>query len=463
MTGRFHIANLGCRANLSDGHVIHQDLVAEGWSPAADGDGADLVIINSCTVTDQADRDSARLAGRLRRRFPDAEIVMTGCGAEIAPDRMARVEAVDRVVGNQDKHRLTELLAEGGTGAVLGHVTPYPEMKPRHSPGRVWNAPTDAFPAPLEPGVRTRTFLKVQEGCDAFCTFCIIPYARGPGRSSRPSEVIKQVRAAIEGGAREVVLTGTALDTYGRDLGDALGFDTLVEAVLKETTIERLRLPSLDPLALSPQLRALMTRESRLCPHAHVALQSPHSGILKRMNRRYDAEAVEEALLGLEAVGATLAATRDLSGGVFVGMDVITGFPGETEAIFQWTLERLAALPWHRLHVFPYSERASTAATRLGGVVPPAERKRRVRALMALSLERLQGHYEQVLGQGRPLDVLVEGVKDGLAQGKTANYYRVRFPVQAATERNQWARVVPEGITVFPARGEVALDGAVLS
>jgi threonylcarbamoyladenosine tRNA methylthiotransferase MtaB len=181
------------------------------------------------------------------------------------------------------------------------------------------------------------------------------------------------------------------------------------------------------------------------------------------MNRRYDAEAVEEALLGLEAVGATLAATRDLSGGVFVGMDVITGFPGETEAIFQWTLERLAALPWHRLHVFPYSERASTAATRLGGVVPPAERKRRVRALMALSLERLQGHYEQVLGQGRPLDVLVEGVKDGLAQGKTANYYRVRFPVQAATERNQWARVVPEGITVFPARGEVALDGAVLS
>jgi threonylcarbamoyladenosine tRNA methylthiotransferase MtaB len=202
-----------------------------------------------------------------------------------------------------------------------------------------------------------------------------------------------------------------------------------------------------------------MVREARLCPHAHVALQSPHSGILKRMKRRYSDEDVRETLLGLEAVGAELGVRRGLVGGVFVGMDVITGFPGETEEIFQWTLERLRELPWHRLHVFPYSERSETAATRLDGVVEVGERKRRVRALMALSLERLVGHYEAVAARDSVLDVLVEGApRDGVARARTSNFYRVRFPCGTTPPaKNTWVRVRPQSVRSDKQLGEAEL------
>lgn len=462
MTKRFHIANMGCRANLYDGHVLHQGLTAEGWVAAETGEGADLVVINSCTVTSRADKDSRKLAGRLKRQFDGATVVMTGCGAEISPDKMAAIPAVDRVVGNQDKHRLAELVLaslEQESPTIVGGVKTLDVTKARHTADRHWPAPDGAFVAPTERSVRTRTFLKVQEGCDAFCTFCIIPFARGPGRSLRPSEVIRQVQEVQASGAREVVLTGTAVDTYGQDLADDLAFDRLLEAVLEKTEIERVRLPSLDPIALSPRLRGIMAREPRLCPHAHVALQSPHSGILKRMKRRYTAEDVSETLRGLATVGAELEERRGLVGGVFVGMDVITGFPGETEAIFEWTLDRLGALPWHRLHVFPYSERFETAATRLDGVVEPGERKRRVRALMALSLERLVGHYEAVVHRGAPLEVLVEGEpRDGITRGRTSNFYRVRFPSgDVPPAKNSWVLVGPETVRRNEQLGEAEL------
>lgn len=453
---------MGCRANLYDGHVLHQGLASRGWVPAQPGEQADLVVINSCTVTAQADRDSRKLAGRLKRKFGGATLVMTGCGAEITPDKMAEIPEVDRVVGNQDKHRLAELvLASVGeeSSTIVGGVKTLDVAKARHSPERQWPAPERAFVAPTERGVRTRTFLKVQEGCDAFCTFCIIPFARGPARSLRPADVIRQIREVQASGAREVVLTGTAVDTYGQDLDDDLAFDRLLEAVLDKTDIERVRLPSLDPIALSPRLRELMVREARLCPHAHVALQSPHSGILKRMKRRYSDEDVRATLLGLEAVGAELGVRRGLVGGVFVGMDVITGFPGETEEIFEWTLERLRELPWHRLHVFPYSERSETAATRLDGVVEVGERKRRVRALMALSLERLVGHYEAVAARDSVLDVLVEGApRDGVARARTSNFYRVRFPCGTTPPaKNTWVRVRPQSVRSDKQLGEAEL------
>ncbi len=467
MTKRFHIANMGCRANLYDGHVLHQDLTQEGWTPAASGESADLVVINSCTVTSQADRDSRKLAGRLRRRFPGSTVVMTGCGAEISPDQMAEVPAVDHVIGNQDKHRLLELAlgASPSTPGVLGGATTLDATKARHSADRRWPEPAQAFSPPVDRTVRTRTFLKVQEGCDAFCTFCIIPFARGPGRSLRPSEVIQHVRSVQESGAREVVLTGTAVDTYGADLSDELAFDQLIEMVLEKTTIERVRLPSLDPLALSPKLRSLMVADARLSPHAHVALQSPHSGILKRMKRRYTAEDVAESLRGLAAAGATIEQTRPLPGGLFVGMDVITGFPGETEAIFDWTVERLRALPWHRLHVFPYSERLETAATRLDGVVEMAERKRRVRVLMDLSLERLTGHYKTLVDSGSDLDVLIEGEpRDGSVRGRTSNFFRVRLAAgDSPPERNTWVRVRPTGVSPDPQLSEATLEATRIS
>ncbi len=459
MSKRFHIANMGCRANLYDGHILHQGLTERGWRPADSGEQADLVIINSCTVTSQADRDSRKLAGRLKRRHEGATVVMTGCGAEISPGEMATIPEVDHVVGNQDKHRLAELVLDslGGTAdPIVGGVTAPDMSRARHEPDRAWPRPDLAFTAPIDRSIRTRTFLKVQEGCDAFCTFCIIPFARGPGRSLRPSQVIQQVRDVAASGAREVVLTGTAVDTYGEDLGDDLAFDRLLEAVLEKTEIERLRLPSLDPIALSPRLLELMARESRLCPHAHVALQSPHIGILKRMKRRYSAEDVATTLRGLREVSLEIERSRGLPGGVFVGMDLITGFPGETAEIFEWTMSRLEALPWSRLHVFPYSERAETAATRLDGVVEPSERKRRVRTLMELSLRRLVSHYDRVLAADPVLDVLLEGApRDGELRGRTSNFLRVRIPAgEEPVAKNTWVRVRPLEVRSDPQLGE---------
>ncbi|MGM0575657.1 MAG: tRNA (N(6)-L-threonylcarbamoyladenosine(37)-C(2))-methylthiotransferase MtaB [Myxococcota bacterium] len=481
MGGRYRIHTLGCKANGYDSDLLQAELGRRGWQPAAPDEEPDLVVVNSCTVTDEADRQSRKSVRRLARRHPEARVVVTGCGAEVAPDRYAATRGVDAVVGNQDKPRLMDLLTEGDAdGTILGDVAPYPERKkPRHDPERAWPEPERSFLAPEAVEGRTRVFLKVQEGCDAFCTFCIIPYARGPARSLRPVELVRQVRSVVERGAQEVVLTGTALGDFGHDLGDfghdlgdGVGFEDLVEMLLRETDLPRLRVSSLDPRETSPRLRGLMEREPRLCPHVHLSLQSPHPRVLKRMKRRYTADTVVETLQALDDMGRRLARARDLVGGVFVGMDVIAGFPGETDDAFRWTLERLEDLPWHRLHVFPYSEREGTAATRLDEEVPREERKRRVKALMALSTERLAARYGGVLEAGRPLRILVEGPTRAPGDrplppgarawvaGHTDNYYRVAVPVaDPDAVANRFVTVEPEALHLRERSGDAVLVG----
>ncbi len=472
MTRRFSIKTLGCKANAYDTHLLQQELDRRGWSAVALDEGPDLVVINSCTVTHEADRQSRKEATRAARRNPRARVVMTGCAAEIAPGRMAQANGVHFVVGNQDKERLVDLVMEAWDtpesqseeGVILGNVDNYQKMKASHPADRSWPIPEATFLAPTGALSATRAFLKIQEGCDAFCTFCIIPFARGPARSLRPARVIEHIRSMEAAGLQEVVLTGTALGEYGSDLGIDVGLDNLVSMILRETQLPRLRISSLDPLELTPGIRRLMATQERLCPHVHMSLQSPHSTILRRMKRHYTGDDVQDTLREIEEIGSKLETDRKLVGGIFVGMDVITGFPGETDAIFQWSYERLAQLPWSRLHVFPYSEREGTAALRLDGVVPKSERKRRVRALMDLSTERHSKHCQTVLDAKSTLPVLMEGAVRGpdgsrrWATGTTSNYLRVLVKSETPESlTNRHVIVEPTTLHVDKRAGDAAL------
>lgn len=400
------VRTLGCKANLADSQQIESELLRRGWAPYRPGlklSETDRLacVINSCTVTDEADRQTRRLASRLSRESPQARVIVTGCAAEVDPERLRASRGVHYVVGNRDKPRIAELITakleeklEASDGLVLGSAETYMEMASRHPIDRDWPEPEAALSgqAALHESVKTRAFLKIQEGCNAFCTYCVIPYGRGPSRSLAPDQVISRIQTLVAEGVREVVLTGTNIGDYGTDFpesdepraGEPSAFTRLCERIFAESALERLRLGSLDPMEIEPALIELLRQEpARFCAHFHVSLQSPLSRILKLMKRKYAGPHVERCL---EAIAA--AAPH-----AFVGMDVITGFPGETPEDFEVSIDRLRALPWSRLHVFPYSERSGTPATRLPGSVRWEERLKRSRVLNALGLERLQSHY----------------------------------------------------------------------
>ncbi len=475
---KYSLKTLGCKANLYDSQLIEAELQKRGWSAAGDGEVADLCVVNSCTVTDEADKQSRRMALQASSGGT-TRVVMTGCGAEVDPERMAGAGGIDYVVGNQDKPRLVDLVLEQieavgelglAKGLVLGGVATYGELLSRHPMDREWAMPESAFMLPPvhlqgETG-RRRGFLKVQEGCNSFCTYCIIPYGRGPGRSLAIPALVENVRSLVAQGIRELVITGTNIGEYGADLSaDGLPqLEALVERLLAETTVERIRISSLDPREIGPRLRALYAANPRLCAHFHVSLQSPHPKILRLMKRKYGADDAVECLEAIAELPAPI-------GGVYAGMDVITGFPGESREDFEWGVERLRALPWTRLHVFPYSEREGTPATRLPGAVDPSERARRAKALRALSLERLQSLHRKVLDEhrahGRPLDrILVESAVKGpnpdraYVGGYTSNYLRVVMAVDSAEAgeglKNRIVSAAPESLLVDSSQGDVA-------
>ncbi|MBU6376512.1 MAG: tRNA (N(6)-L-threonylcarbamoyladenosine(37)-C(2))-methylthiotransferase MtaB, partial [Bdellovibrionales bacterium] len=401
---RYRVQSLGCKANFVDGQIIEKLLQDRGWTPALQNEDASLCIVNSCTVTDEADRQSRKLASRMASKNPNSCVVITGCAAEVDPERLAGTPGVRYIIGNSDKPRLVDLLLEeissdrssfkDSQARILGQVHGYPEMASKHPMDRDWPDAEAQFPqgVQLEVGntLRTRSFLKIQDGCNSFCTFCVIPYGRGPSRSQPAEQVVQQILGLIEKGAREVVLTGTNIGDYGADWGEeapnGVKLAQLVERILKETSLERLRLSSLDPTEITPDLIDWVKKSnSRLCPHFHVSLQSPHSRVLRAMKRRYTFVEVERCLNAI----------REQLPEAFIGMDLITGFPGETPEEFEKTCSQLQELPWTRLHVFPYSERQGTPATRIPGAVPLQERQRRAKVLLELSRKRQREHYER--------------------------------------------------------------------
>jgi threonylcarbamoyladenosine tRNA methylthiotransferase MtaB len=404
MPPRVAITTLGCKVNAYDTATIADRLRAAGCVIVSDDVPADVIVVNTCTVTDAAAAESRRVARAARRRHPGARLIVTGCWAQVDPAAAARLDAVDHVVG---LNRLDALVA-AATAAV-----PPPD---RVSVGDVRRARTIATLGARTFRGHTRAFLKVQEGCDLFCTFCIVPMARGRARSVPPRHVLDEMRALAGAGFEEVVLTGVHLGSYGADLDPPVDLAWLVEALAEQGAVPRLRLSSIDPHEVSERLVRLLATVPALCPHLHVPLQAADDGVLARMRRRYDAALARERL----------AMIRTLLPDAAIGTDLIAGFPGEDEAAFARTLAFLTESPVTYAHVFPYSVRRGTTAAKLGGRNPREvvlARGERLRAVAAAKRIAFARRFD-----GAAAEVLIEARREpasGALRGYTRNYLRV--------------------------------------
>jgi threonylcarbamoyladenosine tRNA methylthiotransferase MtaB len=478
---KFVVKTLGCKANSADGQLLEVGLRARGFRSTNEVSEADLVIVNSCTVTNEADRQSQKMVRDLAKRYPNTKIVYTGCAAEVNPELALKIPGVSAVLGNQNKHQAADLIdtffgktqTSGDLAPItLGTVTGYEELRSRHPMDREWPLPDASFSdlVSLENGgstFRTRAFIKIQEGCDSFCTYCIIPYGRGPSRSLPIETVVSEVQKLVDHGIKEVILTGINIGDYGIDFAGKLQIDELIEAILTKTGLARLRVSSLDPTEISDRMISYMEATESFCPHFHVSLQHVSSKILKLMKRKYAWEEVAE----------TLGKLSQMKRKPFVGMDFITGFPGETDADFEESVQKLKSIYWSRLHVFPYSERAGTPATKLPNKVDPAVRKARAKVLQELSLERLTARYaetralfesktEGLMASGLLKGILLESAAKGpdgtrnWVSGYAPNYERVLIPApENESLRNQVVNVAVSRWMVDRASGEVTWLG----
>lgn len=394
---RVRLDSIGCRLNIGEMEELALILAGHGHRIVGPGDDADLFIFNTCAVTHVAARKSRKILRQIRRDHPHASIVATGCYADLSAEEVERL-GVDMVVGNHQKDQLADELANAG---LLHDADPIGDA--------------DAAPFPVPHG-RTRAFVKVQDGCDNRCTFCIVTVARGNSRSRPLESVVAQVRHLTEIGYREAVLTGVHLGSYGHDRDDRHGLENLVAAILERTDIPRLRLSSLEPWDMRPELFDLWS-DRRLQPHLHLPLQSGCDATLRRMSRR--TSQVEFASL----VAAANAVIPDLA----VSTDVIVGFPGETKEDFEESIEFVESMAFSRLHVFRYSPRAGTAAAHMPDQVDPATAQGRSRRLHALGADLETSFRRGMLGS--KVQVLWESSEpfgDGNRwSGLTGNYVRV--------------------------------------
>jgi threonylcarbamoyladenosine tRNA methylthiotransferase MtaB len=403
------ILTFGCRLNAYESEVMR------GHAAGLD----DTIIVNTCAVTAEAERQARQAIRRAHRERPGARIVVTGCAAQIAPERWAALPGVARVLGNAEKLRPESWAAEAGS--AVGDI-----MAARETAGHLLT----------EFAGRTRAFVQVQQGCDHRCTFCVIPFGRGPSRSVPIGAVVQQVRSLVESGFREIVLTGVDITSYGADLPGSPSLGQMLRRLLAEVAeLPRLRLSSLDPAAIDAELWRLIAGEGRLMPHLHLSLQAGADLILKRMRRRHQRAGALEVIRR----------ARALRPGLAIGADLIAGFPTETDALFAETLEfvREAEIPY--LHVFPYSERPGTPAARMPAVPPPLRRERAalLRAAGAANARRF------FAGQvGREASVLAEAA----GAGHTEHFAPVR--VAAAAGQLLRARVLAandDGLLAEPA------------
>lgn len=371
--GRFFIQNFGCRATQADGAALETALENTGFEAAPDRQQADLVILNTCTVTASADEDVRQAVRRVRRENPEARILVTGCYAQRAPEELAAMPGVTWVVGNSHKIRIPEILhdgAENRSGAAPYHG--------QIVVGDIF-AQQEFLSAPVEDaaGDRTRPNLKIQDGCSNRCSFCIIPFVRGRSRSAPPDEVVERVRR-LSLRYREVVLSGINLGRWGREPGLQMRLAVLVRRLLDETGIERLRLSSIEPMDLSDDLLGLMASSPRIARHVHAPLQTGSDGVLRRMRRKYRPRHYEDRIQKARALMPDAA----------IGADVMVGFPGETDNEFEENRSFIESLPFTYLHVFTYSGRPGTPAAEMPGQVPMPVRKYRNRILRELAAKK---------------------------------------------------------------------------
>jgi threonylcarbamoyladenosine tRNA methylthiotransferase MtaB len=396
---RFAIATLGCKVNQYDSAMIESRLTALGMVRREFNESADVYVVNTCTVTDRADSESLRMARRARRLNPDARVIMTGCLAQASPDVLAKAHEVDAVIGLGRPADLER--------AALGTLDE-----------RVMVTNLRKERAEIELGAvaldgHTRAFLKLQEGCDQFCTYCIVPFSRGQSRSVEPRRVIEAIDGLHARGFKEVILSGVHLGSYGSDMSPPIRLETLLDMLAERAPIGRIRLSSIDPEELSDELIAIVAGNHKFCPHFHLPLQAGEDGILARMRRRYTTADYRGR------VAKIIAAMPDAA----IGTDVIAGFPGETDEDFECGLNFIESLPLAYLHVFPYSVRAGTTAAKFGDRVPPSVIKRRAAALRELGEIKRRRFAAATAGQR--LKVLIEEQNGDRLEGYSRNYVRV--------------------------------------
>jgi threonylcarbamoyladenosine tRNA methylthiotransferase MtaB len=408
---RVALVALGCRVSRADVDALAGELRA-GFDIAREGEPADLVVVNTCAITADAEAAARKAIRRAARERPGACIVAAGCCAELRPDSLARLPGVAAVVGARAQAGVARVVAEL-CGAAPG------ASDPRRDPG--WGA------GAAGPARHTRPFLKVQDGCDRGCAYCVVPLARGPSRSLPFEEALRRLEAL---GARhaEVVLTGVHLGAYGRDLAPRASLEALVREAARRRLVGRLRLSSVEPgelprgLLRDPEVRKVV------CEHFHLPVQSGAPRILRAMRRSGGARALRRAVEEITA----------LVPGACIGTDVLAGFPGETEADHRETVALVEALPLAYLHVFPFSARPGTPAARMGGAVPAAAVKERVRELRAVSERRWRAYLAAQVG--RELEVVVERAGGGFARGTAGRYVTVRWP-SSGEARGELVRV----------------------
>jgi threonylcarbamoyladenosine tRNA methylthiotransferase MtaB len=488
---RFYIENFGCRATQADGAALERQFLERGLERAAAASDAEIVVLNTCTVTEGADKDARASIRRLQRVNPDCRILVTGCYAQRAPQELAALPGVTWVVGNSHKHRAAEIATASASASTSSSgnsasdnpassdepasraafvssgfvsleqlsgkgIAPFRKERERvgHPAEVVVGdifAHTQLLAAPVFEAAneRTRPNLKVQDGCDNRCSFCVIPYVRGQSRSLPMERVIAEVRTLVEAGYREVVISGINLGRWGRDLAgssqlsalgsqlkpatDNLRLELLIGCILEQTSLEKLRISSVEPMDWSDELIELAASSPRVAKHAHVPMQSGSDAVLRRMHRKYRPWHYREKILKIRAAMPTAA----------IGADVMVGFPGETEAEFDETRRMIEELPLTYLHVFTYSARPGTAAAGHPGQVPVSVARQRNSVLREIASAKKRAFMRSLVGTTVEAITLHSGGAEG-TEALTENYLKVK--VSGQHEANRWMDVNIEGV-----------------
>lgn len=392
---------LGCKLNFSETSTIGKILKEAGVRTARKGEVADICIVNTCSVTEVADKKCRQAIHRLAKENPGAFIVVTGCYAQLKPGQVADIEGVDLVLGAEQKGDLIKYLGD---------------MQKREHGEAVTTASKDIrkFSPSCERGDRTRYFLKVQDGCDYFCSYCTIPFARGRSRNGSIADIVKQAEEVAAEGGKEIVITGVNTGDFGKSTGE--NFFDLVKALDEVDGIERYRISSIEPNLLTDEIIEFVSKSKRFMPHFHIPLQSGCDEVLKLMRRRYDTALFAEKIQKI----------KSLMPDAFIGVDVIVGTRGETEEYFEKAYQFIKGLDVTQLHVFSYSERPGTQALKIDHVVSPDEKHERSQRLLAISDEKTKAFYRKHIG--REMKVLMEHSKEGVPMhGFTDNYIRVEM------------------------------------
>lgn len=428
---RVSITTLGCKANRYDSSALEDLLRSAGLAVIDDCAGADACIINTCTVTSRTDYHSRQEIRRIRRLNNQAVVIVTGCYAQVSPEEIGSIEGVDYIVGNPQKDKIVGLIMKGRAWATEVLVGPGDEGTPLTLRAR-------------SSGRRTRANLKVQDGCDRRCTYCIIPRARGISKSLPLASVEAEIEALIEAGYREIVLTGIHLGAYGTDLSSGEGLAALLRMIEKRGFPCRFRISSLDPDEVTDEIIGILADAKCLCNHLHLALQSGADTIIREMHRPYTASVFRSK------VEAVFRAVPEVS----IGVDVIAGFPGEGRAEFEATFDLIKDLPVSYLHTFPFSKRAGTPAALMNGHIDRREIKKRCERLKGLDAEKRMAFYKASVG--RKAEVLIEGGRDrvtGAIIGHSGNYIPVAL-APGAGQRGEMVKVTLTGYTDKGMTGE---------